>query len=357
MRRVTYRTDGAGGLGLWVNAGWDRSGIRSIVDAVDELRARGFVVHEGSERILRQLAGVQVEIAPTPPRRKVRRVSFEVHDAVQAIDVPWVEQLSSDLGEELGLVGYLPTEGAGFLAASPHGWLYAGRDARRLQLLGHTTEQALLRLLEPPQTWPVVEARPYQPWPLVWASTPALPVPDPDRAAQVVADLPVATFDSGPVLAVADLGGYWRVYRAFRTDWPLPPLVPLLVDKASGAVHIEWPIRREGPSAQDARQALEHQVDQALALRGYQRTPVGWTQKKDDPSARRFRLLSTSDGATRATLRLHLEVAAANHSGEPERIDRVATPYGLAFFTAFAGTDTRPMATLITDTVLELDNR
>jgi hypothetical protein len=90
---------------------------------------------------------------------------------------------------------------------------------------------------------------------------------NPEQAAAVAMQCSLREF--GPVLAVTDLGDAWRIFRAKRPDWLDPLYVPWLVFKATGDLVVEWPLREDGPTAQERMQELLRLIDPHLRAMGF----------------------------------------------------------------------------------------
>lgn len=338
-------------LDRWVDAGWDRAGERDISDAANHLTARGFLVHDGVRAVLGELHAAKVVMPPVPPKRKPHVISFDAMAASAVVEAPSLEHLSAEHEIDLGLVGFVPSSRALWLGADQNGWLYAGLDARRLHLLGHTIPDALVVLSGPPETWPPAPEPARESHPVVHVPGQPAPVSTPEQAAALVGAL-TEIYPQGPVLAVTDLGSVWRVFRAFRRDWPTPHSIPYLVRKDTGTVLVEWPLLDARPTAQEARRDLERQLSALLARNpGVVMRDRGWARagRPDEPVVR---LRVASSSANRAVVPLHLQVDAGDVNWY---VDHADTDGGPEHFVALAGVDPTSMAeTLYRAVVAEL---
>ena len=90
------------------------------------------------------------------------------------------------------------------------------------------------------------------------------------------------------IIEAVELDTWWRIFYTWdRHDGALPgkmspTVVPLAVDKASGEVQVEWPLRPYTPTAQECLKAfLTDHVAPALRALGFRGSQQSFTQPSD----------------------------------------------------------------------------
>ncbi|WP_323095371.1 SUKH-3 domain-containing protein [Intrasporangium sp. YIM S08009] len=322
--------------------GWDPEGGKPTAEPLAELTQGGYRPVDATRAVLAQVSGIHVTRRARPPKRKARTFHFDVPAALAAWDVAYPEMAGIDADDDLCLIGDLPSERM-FLASDTAGTVYAG-NGRQLHRLGRSVAEALETLLSHTDStaWPRVTAPPRPPHPVLARSEDPHPVTGPQEAVM----LAVATRGaaSGPVLGVADLGDVWRVYRATHALMVRPFPVPLLVSKETGDVRLDWPNRRDAPTAQDGYRELLSLLDPHLRAWGFTGSGRSWRYRgAEEPLSLRFR---AHHDATVATLAFEVLLIPGNPLREDEcqAWATVKVDTWDVYFHVLAGVDVRPMA-------------
>lgn len=331
---------------LLAATGWDPGGGRPTGEDLRLLAAAGYDPVEATRALLAQVSGIRVTRPALPPKRKPRIFHFDLAQALATWGKPNLEMAGIDAQDDLCLVGAVDSERL-FLAVDTTGGVFAG-NGNRLYRLGSSAHDALQVLLSHtgPEQWERAVAPPMEPYPVLVTADPPRAVSSAQEAATLAVTAPGAS--TGPVIGVADWGDVWRVYRSSAPIWVRPPFVPLLVSKDTGDVLQDWPLRRDGPSAQDGYRQLLEALTPHLRRWGFTGSQAVWRRVAKVPETLRFRVLP---GATAASLTFE----AGLTSGEPPSQTGwcATTVDGLSvYWHVLAGVDVRFMVEAVR-TVLE----